>query len=375
MCPPGGDEVTLGLKHARLEAATAAPRAAAAPAPVVAKPPKGTRFDEWRGQMAALEAETRSGDPERMAAAMEQLKALDADLAGRVGKVRGPRAEEIVKQIGDIRIELAGVAGRADTRAKKIADEGKAAEKRAGEEADSRARVEQLRARIGALPPESRDRIDPSQLPEMEKAASLGGDPGAIITQAIKPSDEDKGRGKARTAAAEREELMATGQPIPPRLMTREEKDAAWMDRLERRAAFYESMRVPREAAVLEAKRDGDVEKKLHALLWGAEDGRVVRREVDLGAFDHLDELPRLHRLYLRGELEPAAEEEIRRQASVFRRAGTGGEAPTSTEAVAPRGSPPTFDQIDAQVRKEMAGKPEDSIRAEVVRRFKNAAR
>ena len=394
----------MALKQAKLEAfhtqapmspvgrgAQQAPAQAAPMAP--AAPPKGTVFTEWRERIAAFEAETRSGDPERIAAGMEGLQALDRDLGGRLSKLRGPNGDRIAKQIGDIRLEIATAGGRAGVRAKAIEQQGEKAQKQAaldekafaerkllvemgedprrpmasgefwrasdllesgmsakeayGSVMDPINRGEQFDAIMAGLSPQQKKRMESRDVKAMRQEAVLGGDPQAIANRVLfHPDAEDKVGDKV----AERDGLQKAGLALPPHLMKPEEIDAQRMDRMAKRAEFYEKRGLAKAEAAAESKADHDVEKKLHDLLWAKTHEGVSRRDVDFSAFDSKGELPRLLRLYRRDELEEAMEDEIRKKADVFFRLDEHvpptGSAPTSGATQPPAGM--TGEALDA---------------------------
>jgi hypothetical protein len=198
------------------------------------------------------------------------------------------------------------------------ANEGKEAEKaeqgKAEDEQKTQNRLGEFAARLGALSEEDRGRLgSTAQIREMHRAVQLGAEPTSILQQALKPTDAERGEGRAVAASSERQTLEATGAPIPPRLMSQEEKDAAWMDRLTKRAAFYESRGASKEQAATEAKADNSLEREVDKLawVWNSETGRKEPRPIDWTAFSFPDKA-RLVRLYNRGELDDAIEDQMR---------------------------------------------------------------
>jgi hypothetical protein len=348
---------TLGQRQKQYQAAggqVAAPAAQAAPQMAPSAPVVGEGgVPERPSEELATEADSAARVRELAKAAMDEARrALHSN------SLKGPVAREAARLAYHRALSMWTKAGERESslsrRAASVAKVEAARRQAAEEQAKAGGRVDELRHRIGGLQPHDQEMFkDPAAVAEMEAAAFAGAPAGDLVTDRLRRSDEQKGAGRAATAQAERETLVSRGQPLPPRLMSQEEKNASMMERLRARVGLYEANRMPREQAAAEAKRDNDVERELDRALYryDPQSGQVAVQEVDWGRFSEED-IARLYRLRERGEMDAEAERQFpiaaRQSEAVAAREETFGPQGSAPPASEPQATGGVKAQVDA---------------------------
>jgi hypothetical protein len=303
---------------------------------------------------------------------------LAADLA-RLQKVRD-KAKPGARTALDATIKVvSGKLGAAELAAKRAEAErvakAKQAEDAAQDAADTQGRLGQFAAGLGALSEDDRRRVgSTAQIREMHRAVQAGATPEQVLSRALRPDDSERGEGRAVSDAAEVKARTAARLPLPSRLMSQDQKDAAWEERLVKRAELYRAYGVEKSTAAMEAKKDNDVERKINRFLWVYDNqaGRHVLGRIPWEDFSPNDR-ERAVRLWKRGELDDeAADQMMDAPMGTFPYAQDGGGGSAPPASAPPASEPQAAGGVKAQVDAIMA---DGSLSVEEKRRRLEALR
>lgn len=300
--------------------------------------------------------DTPAPSPTDAAALRSDNAALEA-YADRLAKTKVSGAREIERarreEVARRRIAENNVAlGR-------LGDEQKAAAKVAEDQANIESELAQFDAAIGGgRPAHELARIGPQQIVMGRLQVEKGANHKQVIDSMVAASPEQKAVERVDAFEAERNEFLRRRQPLPPRLMNEDEKQAAWADRHAQRLAMNREAGMDDKNAAAEAKADDALERKIDRFLyrWDSQTGTRVVQPINWTAFSEEDKR-RIVSLYRRGDLDDALVEQM-----VNAPAGTLPQ--TAAPAKAPGGDP------KAAARAEYDALPDDQKTPENAKRI-----